>query len=170
MVIAMAGFNVRTLQGQALHFTMTYHRLKLLGSHSALCLFGLINLNTKRKSPHLRAFSQLQKTKPYSTRAFSSNCVTFHALVFDIGRVSSINTVSPVLNSLVSLCAWYFLERRTTLPNTGCITRRSTRTVTVLSILSLVMTPVSVRLVLLSIAAWVVAVIWRPSLSGSESF
>ena len=45
----------------------------------------------------------------------------------------------------VSSCAWYFFERVTILPYSGCFTRRSTSTVTVFFILSLTTRPVSVR-------------------------
>src|SRR5271154_1184431 len=55
-------------------------------------------------------------------------------------------TVSPILHSLASSCAAYFFERRMNFLYSGCITRRSTRTVTVLSILSLVTLPVRTRL------------------------
>src|SRR5450631_2152593 len=55
-------------------------------------------------------------------------------------------TVSPTLQMFSSSCAAYFFERRMNFLYSGCMTRRSTSTVTVLSILSLVTRPVSTRL------------------------
>src|SRR5690606_28797853 len=71
---------------------------------------------------------------------------TFHVLVLEIGRVSSMRTVSPGLNSLPSSCAWYFFERRMIFPYSGCFTLRSTSTVTVLSVLSETTVPTRMRL------------------------
>ena len=62
-----------------------------------------------------------------------------------IGRHSSMRTVSPILHRFASSCAAYFFERRMNFLYSGCMTRRSTRTVTVLSILSLVTRPVRTR-------------------------
>src|SRR3954465_4362987 len=53
--------------------------------------------------------------------------------------------MSPIENSFFSSCAWYFLERRTVFFRTGCVKRRSTRTTTVLSCLSLTTVPCSIR-------------------------
>src|SRR5690606_5051191 len=50
------------------------------------------------------------------TLTFSSTRQVFS---FDTGRHSSIRTTSPTLQSLLSSWAWYFLERRTTLPTSG---------------------------------------------------
>src|ERR1700760_2125749 len=53
--------------------------------------------------------------------------------------------MSPILYSPFSSWAWYFLERRTVLPITGWVKRRSTLTTTVLAFLSLTTTPCSTR-------------------------
>src|ERR1700687_3066985 len=53
--------------------------------------------------------------------------------------------MSPTAYSLVSSWAWYFFERRTTFFIVGWLKRRSTRTTTVLSCLSLTTTPWGVR-------------------------
>src|SRR5262249_2355806 len=50
---------------------------------------------------------------------------------FEIGRHSLMRTMSPALNSPFSSWAWYFFERRTVLPITGWVKRRSTFTTTV---------------------------------------
>src|ERR1700676_1893419 len=55
-------------------------------------------------------------------------------------------TWSPILQTFSSSCAAYFFERRMNFLYSGCMTRRSTSTVTVLSILSLVTRPVRTRL------------------------
>src|SRR5688572_10522346 len=68
------------------------------------------------------------------------------------------------LGVVASSCAWYFLVRLTTLPMVGCMTWRSTRTVTVLSILSLTTRPVSWRA--LAAGAFAVSFIWRSPSSG----
>src|SRR6185295_18691784 len=47
--------------------------------------------------------------------------------------------------SFFSSWAWYFFERRTVFFRTGCVKRRSTRTMTVLSCLSLTTVPCSIR-------------------------
>ena len=41
---------------------------------------------------------------------------TFQVFSFEIGRVSSMRTVSPALNSLPSSWAWYFFDRLMILP------------------------------------------------------
>src|SRR5262249_60664365 len=53
--------------------------------------------------------------------------------------------MSSTWYSFVSSWAWYFLVRRTVFFMTGWVKRRSTRTTTVLSCLSLTTTPWSVR-------------------------
>src|SRR5262249_15927779 len=60
-------------------------------------------------------------------------------------RCSSIHTMSPTENSFFSSCAWYFLVRRTVFLRSGWVKRRSTRTITVLSCLSLTTVPCSMR-------------------------
>src|SRR4029079_661722 len=70
---------------------------------------------------------------------------TSQALRLLIGRHSSMRTVSPTLHRFASSCAAYFFERRMNFLYSGCMTRRSTKTVTVLSILSLVTRPLSTR-------------------------
>src|SRR5690606_27860792 len=70
---------------------------------------------------------------------------TVHDLSREIGRPSAISTVSPSLYWLVSSCALYLLERTMILPKMGCLTRRSMRTTTVLSILLLTTWPMRVR-------------------------
>src|SRR2546423_9869295 len=64
----------------------------------------------------------------------------------EICRHTSIHTTSPVENSFFSSWAWYFFERRMVFFITGWVKRRSTRTTTVLSCLSLTTTPWRVRL------------------------
>src|SRR5690606_41506292 len=73
-----------------------------------------------------------------------STWVTTQDLVFEIGRDSRIWTVSPSLQG-ISTCAWYFSERTMYLPKIGCLTRRSTSTVTVFCILLLITHPSRVR-------------------------
>src|SRR2546423_4422667 len=63
----------------------------------------------------------------------------------EICRHTSIHTTSPVENSFFSSWAWYFFERRMVFFICGWVKRRSTRTTTVLSCLSLTTTPWSVR-------------------------
>ena len=48
--------------------------------------------------------------------AFWTRRVTTHDLVFEIGRLSAISTVSPSLNSPFSSCAWYLLDLPTIFP------------------------------------------------------
>src|SRR5215216_7962684 len=79
------------------------------------------------------------------TRCFFSPCTTFQHLSLEIGRCSSIHTRSPTPYSLVSSWAWYFFDRRTVFFSTGWVKRRSTRTITVLSCLSLTTVPWSIR-------------------------
>src|SRR5437867_7287735 len=92
-----------------------------------------------------------QAKSAYAARAFSTSLAIRHALVLEIGRHSSITTKSPSPHSFFSSWAWYFFERVTIFPYIGWVTRRSTNTVTVLSILSLTTRPVSVRVVLASL-------------------
>src|SRR5690606_15817024 len=89
------------------------------------------------------------------TRAASSKRTTVHDLSREIGRPSAISTVSPSLYWLVSSCALYLLERTMILPKMGCLTRRSTRTTTVLSILLLSTWPIRVRW---RLAGWIFSV------------
>src|ERR1700676_743977 len=81
----------------------------------------------------------------YSARARSTTRTSIHDLRRDIGRHGLIDTVSPSLHSLLSSCASSFVVRRTYLPYMGCLTRRSTETAMVLSILLLTTLPVSRR-------------------------
>src|ERR1041385_4413599 len=71
--------------------------------------------------------------------------MTSQHLSLESGRRSSIHTTSPTGNSFFSSWAWYFFERRMVFFISGCVKRRSTRTTTVLSCLSLTTTPCSVR-------------------------
>src|SRR5690606_13120229 len=66
-------------------------------------------------------------------------------LVLDIGAISTTRTVSPSLQELSASWACSLLERRMYLPYSACLTWRSTRTVTVLSILLLTTRPSTVR-------------------------
>src|SRR5690606_42145384 len=89
------------------------------------------------------------------TRAASSRRTTVQDLSREIGRPSAISTRSPSLYWLVSSCALYRLERTMILPRTGCLTRRSTFTTTVLSILLLTTRPIRVRWRLAGAVVWV---------------
>src|SRR5690606_23545288 len=71
--------------------------------------------------------------------------ITTQLLSLETGRDSWIETMSPTLHALVSSCALYFFERRTVFLNKGCVKRRSTRTTTVLSLLSLTTVPCKTR-------------------------
>src|SRR3984893_111414 len=82
---------------------------------------------------------------PYSARARSTTRTSTHDFRRDIGRHGLIETVSPSLHSLFSSCANSLVVRRMYLPYIGCLTRRSTDTATVLSILLLTTLPVSKR-------------------------
>src|SRR5258708_22355286 len=81
----------------------------------------------------------------YSARARSTTRTSIHDLRRDIGRHGLMATVSPSLHSLPSSCASSFVVRRTYLPYMGCLTRRSTETAMVLSLLLLTTLPVSSR-------------------------
>src|ERR1700693_1531258 len=81
----------------------------------------------------------------YSARARSTTRTSIQDLRRDIGRHGLIDTVSPSLHSLVSSCASNLVVRRMYLPYIGCLTRRSTETAMVLSILVLTTLPVSRR-------------------------
>src|SRR4051794_20589048 len=83
--------------------------------------------------------------RAYCCAAAFSPLITAQRFSREIGLRSSIHTVSPVLNSFFSSCAWYFFERRIVFFISGCVKRRSTRTTTVLSCLSLTTTPCNVR-------------------------
>src|SRR6185295_5166664 len=78
--------------------------------------------------------------------ALSTTSVTRQHTVFASGRVSMIRTVSPAraAPSPSTFRAFTFLVRVTCLPYIGCAERRTSETVTVLVILSLVTTPVRV--------------------------
>src|SRR2546430_5105995 len=65
---------------------------------------------------------------------------TRHRFVADSGRVSISSTRSPMPHCFSS-CAFSLLVRRITLPYSGCLTRSSTSTTTVFSILSLTTRP-----------------------------
>src|SRR5690606_12293119 len=67
---------------------------------------------------------------------------TRHRFSFDSGRVSMIRTTSPTRAEFSSSCAWYFFVRTTCFEYSGCETRRSTATTTVLFILSLTTVPI----------------------------
>src|SRR3954447_21782496 len=54
-------------------------------------------------------------------------------------------TCSPALKAFASSWAWYFFDSLMILPYSGCFTRRSTRTTTVLSPLSDTTVPVRTR-------------------------
>src|SRR5262249_29229566 len=73
--------------------------------------------------------------------AFSRIPAPRQRLVADSGRVSISSTRSPIPQAFAPSCALYFLVRRMTLPYLGCLTRSSTSTTTVLSILSLTTRP-----------------------------
>src|SRR5512141_1246937 len=81
-----------------------------------------------------------------TSAAFSTSRVATQFLVLEIGRLSTISITSPVWNSPFSSWAWYLLDLATILPYSSCLTRRSTRTVTVLARLSLTTLPTKVRL------------------------
>src|SRR5512137_2497662 len=71
---------------------------------------------------------------------------TFQHLSLLRGRVSTISTRSPILQPLSLSCALYLALLLMYLLYTGCFTRRSILTTTVLSILSLTTTPIWVFL------------------------
>src|SRR5690606_35144280 len=81
---------------------------------------------------------------PYSAARVTIS-TTRQFLVFEIGATSVTRTTSPSLQLLSASCAWSFVERLMYLPYSGCLTWRSTRTVTVLSILLLITRPSIVR-------------------------
>src|SRR5882672_3500848 len=81
----------------------------------------------------------------YSARARSTTRTSNQDLRRDIGRHGLIDTVSPSLHSLFSSCASNLVVRRMYLPYIGCLTKRSTDTAMVLSILLLTTLPVSNR-------------------------
>src|SRR5690606_13992971 len=99
------------------------------------------SLAPKRQAVFLRPASYSDQMM----RAFSSTFATRQVLVREIGRHSSISTRSPWLAIPSSTWAWYLAERVMILPYSGCLTRRSTRTVTVICILSLTTRPTSAR-------------------------
>ncbi len=83
------------------------------------------------------------KNDPIGTRIFGP--VTRELLVFESGRHSEIFTRSPSPQLLSSSCACTLVERLMYLPYSGCLTWRSSMTVTVLSALLLVTRPIFVR-------------------------
>src|SRR5690606_13620668 len=88
------------------------------------------------------AFAPVRGRKPQLPLAGTNLSTTRQRLSFDRGRVSTIRTLSPIWQELCSSCALYFTWRVTYLPYCGCLTRRSTRTTTVLSILFEVTMPI----------------------------
>src|ERR1700688_4651600 len=106
-------------------------------------------MHISRLAPLLSATFKMVRiwimSAPYSARARSTTRTSTHDLRRDIGRHGLIETVSPSLHSLFSSCASSLVVRRTYLPYIGCLTRRSTDTATVLSILVLTTLPVSKR-------------------------
>src|SRR5260370_8429851 len=106
-------------------------------------------MHMQRLAPLLSATFNMVRiwimSAPYSARARSTTRTSTHDLRRDIGRHGLIETVSPSLHSLFSSCASSLVVRRMYLPYIGCLTRRSTDTATVLSILLLTTLPVSRR-------------------------
>src|ERR1700676_4703635 len=106
-------------------------------------------MHMQRLAPLLSATFNMVRiwimSAPYSARARSTTRTSTHDLRRDIGRHGLIETVSPSLHSLFSSCASSLVVRRTYLPYIGCLTRRSTETAMVLSILLLTTLPVSRR-------------------------
>src|ERR1700692_1142576 len=106
-------------------------------------------MHMQRLAPLLSATFNMVRiwimSAPYSARARSTTRTSTHDLRRDIGRHGLIETVSPSLHSLFSSCASSLVVRRMYLPYIGCLTRRSTDTATVLSILLLTTLPVSKR-------------------------
>src|ERR1700730_11762396 len=82
---------------------------------------------------------------PYSARERSTTRTSIHDLRRDIGRHGLMETVSPSLHSLFASCARSLVVRRMYFPYVGCVTKRSTDTAMVLSILLLTTFPVSNR-------------------------
>src|SRR4051794_29751343 len=73
--------------------------------------------------------------------ARSRTSTTRQRLLADSGLVSMMRTRSPIPHWFCSSCAFSLLVRRSTLPYSACLTRSSTDTTTVLSILSLTTRP-----------------------------
>src|SRR6266508_1267895 len=88
-----------------------------------------------------RVVGDLQPRLLLDHLAFSKISTTRQRLVADSGRVSIRSTRSPTPQAFCSSWALSLLLRRMTLPYSGCLTRSSTSTVTVLSILSLTTRP-----------------------------
>src|ERR1044072_298450 len=115
-------------------------------------------MHMTRRAPELSATSRLvciwiidaplpliyARTARYTFAPFSPR-TTVQRLSREIGRCSSSHTMSPTEYSFFSSWAWYFFERRTVFFRTGCVKRRSTRTMMVLSCLSLTTVPCRVR-------------------------
>src|SRR5665213_2729229 len=74
-----------------------------------------------------------------------ASSTTVQRLRLEMGRLSSMRTTSPTLCALASSCAAYFFERVMNFLYIGCMTRRSTLTMIVLSDLSLTTTPWRIR-------------------------
>src|SRR5215210_395173 len=91
---------------------------------------------------------------------------TVQRLSLEIGRCSSIDTVSPTPYSFFSSWAWKVFDRRTVFFITGWVKRRSTRTTTVLSCLSLTTTPCSVRFGISNLLFLVAAFLLRDRLDA----
>src|ERR1700754_825474 len=106
-------------------------------------------MHMTRRAPELSATSRLvciwiMCVDPYAWAAppFGN---TSHVFSFHVGAHSMMRTASPVLWTLASSWAWYFLDRRTVFFSTGCRKVRSTFTTTVLSPLSETTTPSRIR-------------------------
>src|SRR2546423_15515412 len=101
--------------------------------------------------------------------AFSRISTTRQRLVADSGRVSIRRTRSPIPAAFCSSCALSLLVRRMTLPYSLCLTRSSTSTTTVLSILSLSTRPSPVfrraraSVVVLTVSSFAFSVMRSPS-------
>src|ERR1700716_167491 len=106
-------------------------------------------MHMQRLAPLLSATFNMVRiwimSAPYSARARSTTRTSTHDLRRDIGRDGLIETGSPSLHSFFSSCASSLVVRRSSLPYIGCLTRCSTDTATVLSILLLTTLPVSKR-------------------------
>src|SRR5512146_2361387 len=73
--------------------------------------------------------------------AFSTTSARRQCFVLEIGRVSTMRTVSPTPAAFCSSCAWNLTDRRTTFLYFGCDLTTSTLTTIVLSPLSEMTTP-----------------------------
>src|SRR5690606_12975655 len=97
-------------------------------------------------APELSATSRwlciwiMESVLPYSAARVTIS-TTRQFLVFEIGATSTRRTMSPSFAEFSASWAWSLVERRMYLPYSACLTLRSTRTVTVLSILLLTTRP-----------------------------